>query len=551
MIRRLTAVLALLVACSTAVILTGADEEVGKRKIRIPFDNAFGLTEGGDLRVGGVKAGATKKFGISRGPECQSRRTRKAGPPRTCAIVEARITEPGFNSFRADTHCDIRQQSLIGEYYVDCQPGSSKKGLKNDVVPIDQTTSTIPGDLVLDVMRRPYRERFRLLLSELGTGLAGRPQDLANVLRKAHPGLRETSKTLAILESQTKIIRDFIDDSDAVVAELERRKEDVSRWIDSAENISRISASRRGDIAAGFERLPRFLDELQPTMVRLGELTDEQTPLLIDLRRAAPGLNTFFSRLGPFSEASRPSIRSLGETSIKGLRSIRASSDEIHELRLLAANAPRLGKPLRQLLQTADDRSRGRPDTRAAATAPPNNSNDPTTIANSDRTAFTAMESVWNYVYWQTLAINEFDSLSHFLRVLLVIGSECAPYANAEQAKDKERQEHCNSWLGPYQPGVNAADPTEDGAADRLSEKPQKKGEKRGAGDPEAPPEPGERDPSKPQIVLPPGLQEVQNDGRRQAEERQPQSGSDGASAPQGGSPQPAPDQLLDFLLAP
>jgi ABC-type transporter Mla subunit MlaD len=547
-IRRLTAVFALLVACAAAVVLTGADEEKGKRTIRIPFDNAFGLTEGGDLRVGGVKAGVTKKFGISRGPVCQSARTRQAGPPRTCAIVEAQITQPGFNSFRADASCDVRQQSLIGEYFVDCQPGSRREGLRNDTIPIDQTTSTIPIDLVQNIMRRPVRERLRLIIAELGTGLAGRPEDLANVLRKAHPGLRETSKTLRILEGQTEIIRDFIDDSDAVVAELERRKEDVSRWIDSAENISRISASRRGEIEAGFERLPRFLDELEPTMVRLGELTDEQTPLLRDLERAAPGLNTFFTRLGPFAEASRPSIRSLGDASIKGERSIRASSDEIDELRRLAANAPRFGKPLRQLFQTADDRSRGRPDTRAAATAPPNP--DPTSIANSDRTAFTAFESIWNYVYWQTLAINEFDSLSHFLRVLLVVGSECAPYANADEAKHKERQEHCNSWLGPYQPGVTNPDPTEDGAADSLRASRQRDGEKqRGAGDPEALPEPGEPDPSKPQIVLPPGLQDVQNDGRRAAGGTPP-NGSSGAPAP-GESPQPAPDQLLDFLLAP
>jgi ABC-type transporter Mla subunit MlaD len=551
-IRRLAALLAILVACGAAVLLTGADdEEVGKRTIRIPFDNAFGLTEGGDLRVGGVKAGVTKKFGVSRGPICQSQKTKAQGGRRTCAVVEAKITMPGFNSFRADASCNIRQQSLIGEYYVDCQPGSSQKGLKNNAIPIDQTTSTIPADLVLDVMRRPYRERFRLILSELGTGLAGRPQDLSNVLRKAHPGLRETAKTLAILENQTKTIRDFIDDSDAVVAELERRKKDVAKWIDSAENISRISASRRGDIAAGFERLPRFLDELDPTMQRLGQLTDEQTPLLRDLQRAAPGLNTFFSRLGPFAEASRPAVRSLGESSDKGLRAIRASSDEITELRKLAENAPRLGKPLRQLLQTADDRSRGRPDTRAAQTAPPNP--DPTSIANSDRTAFTAMESVWNYVFWQTLAINEFDSVSHFLRVLLVVGSECAPYANAEQAKNKDRQEHCNSWLGPYQPGVNAPDPTEDGGADSVSETRAKKGEKqRGAGDPEARPDPGERDPSRPQVVLPPGLQDVQNDSRRAAGGNAQSPAQGAPAAPSGGdAPQPAPDQLLDFLLAP
>jgi ABC-type transporter Mla subunit MlaD len=533
-IRRLVSIVVLLAAAAGALVLTGADEQPGGRTIKIPFDNAFGLTEGGDLRVGGVTAGVTEKFGISKGPACQSKSTEEAGPKRTCAIVEARITEPGFESFRADASCDIRQQSLIGEYYVDCQPGSSKKELANNTVPIDQTTSTIPLDLINNIMRRPYRERLRLIISELGTGLAGRPQDLANVLRKAHPGLRETTKTLHILEQQTEIIKNFISDSDVVVADLEKNKREVARWVDSSERIASISASRRGDIQEGFRRLPRFLQELEPTMTKLGDLADEQTPLLTDLQRSAPALRETFTRLGPFAEASRPAFRSLGASSKKGTRAFRASADEIDELRQLAAEAPRLGKPLRQLLQTADDRSRGRPDTRAGQTAPPDP--DPTSIKNSRRTAFTAMESVWNYIYWQTLAINEFDSFSHILRVLLIVGSECAPYANAKEAQNKARQEHCNAWLGPYQPGVNKPDPTEDGGADNLAKRSKKDGDTRGAGDAEAPPLPGQRDLSQPQIVLPPGLQDVQNEARNQ-----------GLRPPS----QPAPDQLLDFLLAP
>src|SRR3954451_5205055 len=120
MIRRLTALLLILMASAGAVLLTGADdEEVGKRTIRIPFDNAFGLTEGGDLRVGGVKAGVARQFGISKGPACQSPKTAAQGGKRTCALIGAKITEPGFSSFRADASCNIRQQSLIGEYYVD------------------------------------------------------------------------------------------------------------------------------------------------------------------------------------------------------------------------------------------------------------------------------------------------------------------------------------------------------------------------------------------------------------------------------------------------
>ena len=96
------------------------------------------------------------------------------------ALVEAEVTEPGLADLRKDARCEIRPQSLIGEYFVDCQPGTSDERLPDGGrVPVEQTSSTIAIDLVGDIMRRPYRDRFRLIVGELGAGLAGRPGDLS------------------------------------------------------------------------------------------------------------------------------------------------------------------------------------------------------------------------------------------------------------------------------------------------------------------------------------------------------------------------------------
>ena len=156
----------------------------------------------------------------------------------------------------------------------------------------------LPGALPAD----PDRARHRA---------AGQPDDLQEVLRRAHPGLRETSQTLRILGDQNQIIKDFITDSDTVITELERNKQDVVRWIEEAGDAAEITATRQDELRAGLRRFPTFLDELRPTMERLGHLADEQTPLLTDLQRAAPDLNTFFDGSAPFSEpAGRRSTRS-------------------------------------------------------------------------------------------------------------------------------------------------------------------------------------------------------------------------------------------------
>jgi ABC-type transporter Mla subunit MlaD len=522
-------------ACAAALILAGAkgDGEKGKT-VKITFDNAFGLTKGGDFRVGGVKAGKTPSFDVTR--------TRDGAPK---AVVKAQITEPGFADFRADAHCDIKPQSLIGEYYVDCQPGSSKKKLPHNRITVGHTTSTIPQDLVNNIFRRPYRERFRLILSELGTGLAGRPKDLAAVLRRAHPGLRETNKTLKILANQNTIIKNFIRDSDTVVGELERNKRDVARWVTETANTAEISATRREQLRQTFHKLPGFLDELRPTMLRLGELADAQSPLLDDLRRAAPSLNTFLTRLGPFSKASRPAVRSLGKAAKVGNRAFRRGRGEVRTLRTLARDAPGTFKPFRQFLTSLDDRNRAIDgDPRAQRNGPP--PSDPSYAGG--RGGFTGMEALWNFFFWQGLAINGFDNVGHILRIAATVNKCTQQVVNEKAAGDDQFFADCNQWLGPNQPGINAPDFTEGASAASRAKPARRAGERRTAGQPDAGPLPGQRDISKPHVTLPAPVQKLLDqlpdlpaDKVEQLRALQRQQQKRSAS----------PDQLLDYLMAP
>ena len=554
--RRLLTAAAVAAAVLAAVLLTGATKGPGvtKAQYKVEFDNAFGLVKGGDFRIGGVRAGKTRSFDV---------KTFKGHAPR--AIVDVTVTQPGFDVLRKDANCTIAPQSLIGEYYVDCQPGKSKKKLPVDgsgpPIPVEQTTSTIPADLVQDIMRRPVRERFRLILTELGTGLAGRPDDLRAVLKRAHPGLRETTRVLHILGNQNQIIENFIRDSDTVVGELAANKRDVARWVTEAGKTAEISATRRADIARSFHRLPRFLDELRPTMRRLGQLADVQTPLLTELQRAAPDLNRFFRLLGPFSKASRPALRSLGESSVVGTRAVRRGRSEVRELRRLARDARPTFKPLRQFLQTSDDRKRAiENDTRAKNAAPP--SPDPTAIPGAG--GFTAFEGIFDYFFWQTLSVNLGDATSRMVRLGLRFDPDCNWTVKAPSTAEERRKfAKCNQWLGPNQPGITTPDPTANrGPGDtspvRSRTQARSRGERRSSGQPEAAPRPGQPDISKPQVKLPPGVQDLLNGLGLKQGQKLPQVPNvpkvpnvpQAPRTPQGGQlDDQGGNQLLDFLL--
>jgi hypothetical protein len=260
--------------------------------------------------------------------------------------------------------------------------------------------------------------------------------------------------------------------------------------------------------------------------------------LLTELRKAGGEdgeLDAFFEELGPFSEASRPSFRSLGKMGIVGRRALNKSKDEIRELRRVAKNAPATAKPLRQFLQTFSDRELSRDDDpRAASTAPP----APDPDAYKSGLGFTGSEAFLNYFFWQTLSINAFDDISHFLRVAAIEGHPtCAKYQTNPSV---ELQKECGSYTGPRQFGLqgNIADPTEDRDGIRATSK----GE-RGRAKAEQAPLPGQPDNSKPRIVLPPEL--------REALENLMKTGS-GPKAPSSQAlPPGSEEQLLDYLLAP
>jgi phospholipid/cholesterol/gamma-HCH transport system substrate-binding protein len=446
-VRRAAIAVCVLAVLGAALALGATSDESPKGfTYKLHFDNAFGLAEGGDFKIAGVRAGRTTSFTVK-------------GQARPRAVVTAEVTEPGFAALREDARCEIRPQSLIGEYFVDCQPGTAERKLPDGgVVPVERTSSTIPIDLVNSIMRRPYRERLRVIVNELGAGLAGRPEDLSEVLRRAHPGLRETTETLEVLGRQTDTIERFVTDADTVVAALERRKTDVTRFVREAGETAEISASRRAELGRAFDRLPAFLAELEPYMGRLEELAGAQIPVLRNLQAASRDLDVFLTRVQPFADEAQPAFEALGEASVVGRRAVRDTDEEIRELRRLAVDAPGFAKPLRQLLQTIDDRSRAvEPDARAAATDPP--AGDKTHIPDGRSGGFTGMEAIWNYFYWQALSTNNLDSVGKVLR-LGVLVNECTPYATKPS---EALLEECTQALGPTQPGVTTPDPTRTG----------------------------------------------------------------------------------------
>jgi virulence factor Mce-like protein len=502
-----------------AVTAAGADDQ---QRYTVVLDNAFGLTPGADLRSSGVKVGKVTGLDVQR-------KTARA-------LAKIEITRPDFAGFRKDVFCEVKPQSLIGEYYLDCTPGRSSEPAPR-TIPVAQTGGTIPPDLVLDILRRPARERFGLILSELGIGLTARGEDLNATIRRGVPALRETDSVLRILADNRRTLQRLTANADRVLVDLAANRRNVARFVRTAGDTTAASADRRGELASTVHKLPAFLRELRPTLANLATAAERQTPALADLRRASPDLTTLLKRLGPFAESARPAVRGLGKASQTGSDAVREARSTVAQLRVLGGDSTEPMRNLRFVLEDIDDRGRAV---------------EPNRLSPGNGAGFTGLEAFLQYAFVQSQALNIFDSRGYLLK-LSVLLNECTQFTNAATARDNPaRTQRCKQWLGPNQPGVTSgavSRTTPTPPTRRAPKRPGKPAEAPAAAAPEQPaapaPEPAPAPaPAKPALdpkdlldkVLP-GVTDKLKDKLKPPPKRQPKAASD--------------RNLLDYLLGP
>src|SRR5262249_15008294 len=244
----------------------------------------FGLVNGSELRVAGVKAGTITGLDIT--------------PQKTAMVT---VEEDGsFPPFKADASCSSEPQSLIAEYFLDCQPGSAPQELTAPI-PAARNRTTVQPDLAQNTLREPFRQRLALLINEFGTALDANSENLNAAIRAGSPALTQLKQVLNILGRQNSTIAELNTNADAIFQQLADRRQDVVNFIDNAGRTAAISAERSHDLSRNFARLDDFVAELRPTMFQLGQAATYSTPLLADLHAAAPGLNKLGKNLPNFN----------------------------------------------------------------------------------------------------------------------------------------------------------------------------------------------------------------------------------------------------------
>ncbi|MGO9908750.1 MAG: MlaD family protein [Solirubrobacteraceae bacterium] len=392
--RRLALIaLAAIVAIIVVAIATNSSGGVGgdPYQIRAIFDDASFAVQGEQVRVAGAPVGSIVGLGVTANKQ---------------AAVTLEIDDSRFAPFHANATCAIRPQSLIGEMYVDCSPGtaatptlqriSKGPGAGSYYLPVTRTSSPVDFDIVQDIYQEPVAQRLAIILDELGTGLAARGSDLNAVIHRADPALGNTDQVLKILASQNHALAKLATDSAAVLGPLAQQRKALADFIVQANTTATASAARAADISRSIHLLPGFLSQLKPLMADLGTLADQGTPLASDLKTSASALGREFTELTPFANAARTSLTQLGAAAAQSQEPLVGTIPLAQRLNRLGTQAEPAAVSLDRL------------------------------TASLSKTG--AIGQLMALLFYGTTATNGFDSLGHYVRDELLV-SDCTGYA--------------------------------------------------------------------------------------------------------------------------
>jgi phospholipid/cholesterol/gamma-HCH transport system substrate-binding protein len=404
---------ALAAAVIVAIVLISSGGSGGDSYVvRAIFDNGGFMVKGEQVRVAGANVGEIESVGVTLPGEVDAYENGKEKSVSGKAVIVMKITDPGFQDFRSDASCLIRPQSLIGEKFVDCRPTvprapgsppapplkqlpSGQPGAGQYLLPLGNNSTSVDPDLINDINKLPYAQRFRLIFNELGAGLAARGADIEAAVKRANPALRDIDRLLGILNGQRDQLTQLAADSEQILEPLSRERASVAGFFTNSGAAAQASSERGADVEASLRKFPAFLREFRLTMRSLQGFSDAATPTFAELGKAAPSFTEATRLLTPFSAASTVSLKSLGVNGELSGPTFRKADPIVIEARDLG-------------------RSGAEPTTKLAEF-----------FASTKETK--GFDGLVDLIYNGTAASNGFDKYGHFTRLLVTL-TNCPEY---------------------------------------------------------------------------------------------------------------------------
>ncbi|HEX3607684.1 MAG TPA: MlaD family protein [Candidatus Dormibacteraeota bacterium] len=287
------------------------------------FPDAEGVIPDSSVTIGGALAGRVEEVSLT---------------PRG-AKVTMRLLDRWQHTVHQDATAAIRIKSLLGEHFVNIDPGTPGQPLLASESTLRQTGAmSVEMTDVLGMLDKPTRTSLGVLLGSLGTATSGRAGDINTAIHD---------------------LRQLVTDMQPLTGTVAARSDDVRHLLASADAVTRNLAAEQGDLGglitnanAAFGTLDRDQASLR-TLIDSGDslarsfssVLDDRTQggLRDTLQAAPPALgqtNALGATLTPTVQQLRPGLPSYVAL-LPELRSVWSFADaNNHYVRVLVLAGP-------------------------------------------------------------------------------------------------------------------------------------------------------------------------------------------------------------------
>ncbi len=238
--------------------------------LNVPFADAAGLYPGSDVLIAGSRAGTVRQIQLQG----------------SAAVVTVAL-DPAHAPVRSDARATLRPKSLLGEKYIDLNPG-----LAGDAEPSGWTLprasaqqSTELQD-VFNTLDAPTRSKLQTVILELGGGVAGQGPNLNETFATGTTDIKDLAATAEVLRQRDAELQQVIGSLNQVTQELARsdRSQQLGALIVNANALLANLASQDDALKKALDQTSAALSRSDTALAGVqGNLNDifHQSPVLV------------------------------------------------------------------------------------------------------------------------------------------------------------------------------------------------------------------------------------------------------------------------------
>lgn len=293
------------------------------------FASADNLVPGNQVVLGGAAAGTVRQVTVA--PDSS-----EAG-----ALVRMQL-DRRFAPLRQGTRAVIRPKGLLGEMFVELQPGTGRAIGRGGTIPLHDTAAPVTLDEVNDIFDPQTRRYVHTLTVQGGAAFAGRGQDVNTLLTQLPALSRDAADISAKLAARDQeldaLAREFDRVAAMMAAEAEALKRDLANGARLLDVLAQHQAKLQQELVEADAALGKANQALGGHERDLNAIL-KQMPALLDSLRAFQ--NDSAAALGVLAPCTGDILETLNEMqSATAYRTPNGSTDgQGFELRTYANNA--------------------------------------------------------------------------------------------------------------------------------------------------------------------------------------------------------------------